>query len=101
MKIDTSKLTKKDVGEHMIQTDISLAGNSFKTETEKFKLTISDDNGIETSNEGSSLNGNETLSESSSLNGNETLSDGNETSSESSSSNGNETLLSDGQDLAT
>jgi len=89
MKIDTSKLTKKDVGEHMIQTDISLAGNSFKTETEKFKLTISDDNGIETSNEGSSLNGNETLS------------DGNETSSESSSSNGNETLLSDGQDLAT
>jgi len=33
MKIDTSKLTEKDVGEYMIQTDISLQGNPFLTET--------------------------------------------------------------------
>lgn len=33
MVIDTDKITKKDVGEYLIQTAISLEGNDFKTES--------------------------------------------------------------------
>ena len=40
MQIDTSKLTKKDVGEYIIQTDISLEENGFATEQQSFKLSI-------------------------------------------------------------
>jgi len=53
MTIDTPKLTKKDVGEYTIQTDISLDGKPYYSETESFKLTISIDND-KSSNETSS-----------------------------------------------
>jgi len=33
MTIDTTKLTKKDDGDYIIQTEISLEGDPFNTET--------------------------------------------------------------------
>jgi len=83
MTIDATKLTIKDKGEYTIQTEISLEGEPFKTETESFMLKISVDddkslnettssNGDGTSNETSSSNDNKTSNETSSSNGNET-----------------------------
>ena len=46
MSVDTSKLTKSDAGEHIIQTDLSLEVNDFKTESESFKLTITYDDKV-------------------------------------------------------
>jgi len=59
MTIDTTKLTKKDDGDYIIQTEISLEGDPFNTETESFKLTISFDDD-KSSNETSSSKDNET-----------------------------------------
>jgi len=43
MTVETSKLTKKDVGVYTIQADISLDGSFTKTKSETFKLTITGD----------------------------------------------------------
>jgi len=59
MTIDTPKLTKKDDGDYIIQTEISIEGDPFNTETESFKLTISIDDD-KSSNETSSSKDNET-----------------------------------------
>jgi len=77
MTIDALKLTIKDAGEYTIQTEISLDGEPFKTETESFilKISVDDDKSL---NETTTSNGNGTSNETSSSNGNETA---NETSS--------------------
>ena len=41
IQIATSKITKKDVGEHILKFDLQLIGNDFKKESQSFKLTIS------------------------------------------------------------
>jgi len=55
MTVETSKLTKKDVGVYIIQADISLEGG-FKTESETFKLTITGGDDDESSNNNTSAN---------------------------------------------
>ena len=40
MVVDISKLSKKDLGDYTISTDISLEGDEFKTTSDSFKLSI-------------------------------------------------------------
>jgi hypothetical protein len=60
MNIDTSKLTEKDAGDHLIHTAISLKDSDLKTENQSFKLVITvDDNDTENSEDNENSEGSE------------------------------------------